>query len=870
MDGIIHIRPQSPLPELTALLTIDGSVQPSADTGEAGIQIDGDLLTGGAYGLKLAAPSATIRGVNVHGFPGHGILADDRSLELINCDISANGGDGIRARDLQLTTTPFFQRHLIESNAGDGLRITGTLRADRYGIRGNHGWGIRHTGDEISVNDSERIVVGIENNQLGGIVSEAVFFSGSKLRVADNGAQSQDSSTGQGLRLPNADTDLINVDITGNRRDGIICLGGKWEGSPMEILNNQENGARINGDLVTEEVRIEGNSGWGLIASGQRLDLNENGNEQTSIKRNRRGGLFFSGSRLDMGVAHVDSNGDPLSTRPGGGHGVFAPNAEICVLNLKARENQGDGVICRKLEWDGNNGLIQANQGNGLVVYGDAIVNHRIRILDNRGWGAIVRGPSLLINPDQGNGTSSVDNNRAGGIQFLGAQFEAHGISVMGNGTDSPDAGGIHAPNSEVELTQLKAIGNHGVGLAARTLDLDQGSVSGNTGDGVVVCPGPAVVEFVKLKGNTGSGLKICAGSTGMSSTLDFLNVIENGENGVCMESTDPLIVEDCRFRGNAGFALKNSSTATDNVDAEDNYWGDASGPGGAGPGQGDAVSSNIDFEPWNTSSGGLTLAPRRTAYRSSAGKTVTVSTIVRQGEATQDLQLTATDSLNWLTTDSPIFVAMEDGIASLNIDLEAPAVVAPGTKTTVMLGVSVISSANTGQSAMTMVDVEIYEPALSEIRVRPETIVISPGRVVTFTTEGVDQHGRPIPFDPKVTAVSGGSLDDSGRFIAGSEPGPIVVDFSNTSESVTTRVNGTIVGDRERPRLELVTDIPIKEVLAVTLPRNRANLVIEISSDMINWKPVRTFPSSPMTEFHFEPFEGDRKFVRVREQTSD
>ena len=37
-------------------------------------------------------------------------------------------------------------------------------------------------------------------------------------------------------------------------------------------------------------------------------------------------------------------------------------------------------------------------------------------------------------------------------------------------------------------------------------------------------------------------------------------------------------------------------------VDARDNWWGDASGPSGAGPGSGDAVTTNVDFNPWLTS----------------------------------------------------------------------------------------------------------------------------------------------------------------------------------------------------------------------------------------------------------------------------
>ena len=36
-------------------------------------------------------------------------------------------------------------------------------------------------------------------------------------------------------------------------------------------------------------------------------------------------------------------------------------------------------------------------------------------------------------------------------------------------------------------------------------------------------------------------------------------------------------------------------------VDATENWWGDDSGPGGEGPGSGDAVSSDVDYRPWRT-----------------------------------------------------------------------------------------------------------------------------------------------------------------------------------------------------------------------------------------------------------------------------
>jgi hypothetical protein len=48
---------------------------------------------------------------------------------------------------------------------------------------------------------------------------------------------------------------------------------------------------------------------------------------------------------------------------------------------------------------------------------------------------------------------------------------------------------------------------------------------------------------------------------------------------------------------GNEIFGLYNGGSGT--LNATCNWWGAASGPSGEGPGMGDAVSDNVDFEPW-------------------------------------------------------------------------------------------------------------------------------------------------------------------------------------------------------------------------------------------------------------------------------
>jgi hypothetical protein len=48
---------------------------------------------------------------------------------------------------------------------------------------------------------------------------------------------------------------------------------------------------------------------------------------------------------------------------------------------------------------------------------------------------------------------------------------------------------------------------------------------------------------------------------------------------------------------GNTEYGIKNFDSVE--MDAECNWWGDCSGPSGEGPGSGDAVSTNVDFNPW-------------------------------------------------------------------------------------------------------------------------------------------------------------------------------------------------------------------------------------------------------------------------------
>jgi hypothetical protein len=79
----------------------------------------------------------------------------------------------------------------------------------------------------------------------------------------------------------------------------------------------------------------------------------------------------------------------------------------------------------------------------------------------------------------------------------------------------------------------------------------------------------------------TGQGIGVYVEDTGSPSSSSY-DVTINGSN----------------ITGNTTYGVNNTVTGL-TVDAEYNWWGDASGPSGVGPGSGDAVSTNVNYWPW-------------------------------------------------------------------------------------------------------------------------------------------------------------------------------------------------------------------------------------------------------------------------------
>jgi len=121
------------------------------------------------------------------------------------------------------------------------------------------------------------------------------------------------------------------------------------------------------------------------------------------------------------------------------------------------------------------------------------------------------------------------------------------------------------------------------------------------------------------VSGNLFTGASHYAiGAFGGVNDLDVTsNTMQNGGTGLFVEddlgspgTPDPNSDIDANFNnivGNQhGVVVSTAGSSPEGydgtLDAEQNWWGNNSGPSGAGPGSGDSVSPGVDFVPWLTS----------------------------------------------------------------------------------------------------------------------------------------------------------------------------------------------------------------------------------------------------------------------------
>jgi uncharacterized repeat protein (TIGR01451 family) len=194
------------------------------------------------------------------------------------------------------------------------------------------------------------------------------------------------------------------------------------------------------------------------------------------------------------------------------------------------------------------------------------------------------------------------------------------------------------------------------------------------------------------VSGNAGVGLYVLD-----RASLTCGAVTSNTRHGLQVAGNGQLAVLGVDLFGNGGAGLTNTTLFT--ATAGYNWWGDASGPGGVGPGSGDEVSARVAFTPWLTRPGctpELLIAKTGPAH-AVAGELITYTLIVTNAGATAATNLVISDVL-------PVGAVYAGGGTLIGnvVRFEAPALAGQGVSHSVQFAVTADHSITNSQYAVT------------------------------------------------------------------------------------------------------------------------------------------------------------------------
>jgi PKD repeat protein len=245
---------------------------------------------------------------------------------------------------------------------------------------------------------------------------------------------------------------------------------------------------------------------------------------------------------------------DATDTRSGNGIVVSDLN-QPPVTNVQIRNN-------KIYTGDGNTGIQTGKYSDvsGLVVSGNIFYG------DPDGM-----GEGVYVNPYSGAGKVTIQGNEFYGYLYSGVSIEAGNVEVLGNTINSDVLKGIYGVRF-IELTGGVAFSN--VLISNNDISDVQYGISVGTSSDV--------------------------GST-LTATVRS-NKLTNNDVGLRVRYGADLAVTNNNISGNTQYGINNETTAL--VIAENNWWGDATGPYHAvtnPTGTGDTVSDNVDYDPWIT-----------------------------------------------------------------------------------------------------------------------------------------------------------------------------------------------------------------------------------------------------------------------------
>lgn len=231
--GATTIAPLSPLPELSAPVTLDGTSQPGY-AGAPIVELEGGAAGALTDGLTLAGGDSEVRGLVINRFGRHGIriyALDNNRIErnFIGTDASgtsalANGGSGVVIESTDTNSiggTTASVRNVISGNAMYGVEITGGAAARVNAVRGNY------IGTDVS--GANAVGNGLAGVRVAGGINTIGGTSAGARNVISGNAQ-------DGVLIAGANTtqNVVAGNYIGTAFDGTSPLGNGHHGVQID------------------------------------------------------------------------------------------------------------------------------------------------------------------------------------------------------------------------------------------------------------------------------------------------------------------------------------------------------------------------------------------------------------------------------------------------------------------------------------------------------------------------------------------------------------------------------------------------------------------------------------------------------------
>ncbi len=425
---------------------------------------------------------------------------------------------------------------------------------------------------------------------------------------------------------------------------------------------------------------------------------------------------------------------------------------------------------------------IQLTDCQGTVIQDNAI-------LRNKRYGILLAGIS------QGSSNNWISKNRIEGSSIGVDIVESKNNTIQGN-VFMENQYGIYLENSE----NTDIISN-----------VIKGCITGID----------AINSTFKLEGNTIStnGFRSrLFGSSSQTGVHLFQSSAQIKGNSIDNDATDGIIFEQGStgtVTGNAIFAnqgagLKNLDP-TVTIQAPANWWGDASGPGGDGPGSGDEVTGVVDYSNWLVQPLGVGVFADQDTVHSKPGDRDSVSVAFKNFQKKVDvLNVTVRDSLGWITGNREFQTTVIDTVPCLHLlPFTVPQDAAAGTLNRVRI--RAVSQSDGSLQNEASFYIQVYSAALRRIVIIPDSVWMGQGHTRQFRAEGRDQHDNVMGFTP-VWSATGGTIDQNGLYKAGMDTGSFHVTVRNTAGTLEAQAKVVIVS--AQPRLTRVEVRPDSIVL--------------------------------------------------------